>query len=724
MWLSTGVCIEKNSERMAGRARSRRFINLAEVHDLIFDSDVSDSDFSLSSGAGLLSSEESELDGLLAGGGDSGANESDDGDGALEENDDEEDNNSSSLDGDDDGHDDDPLFAHGTAGRGARGRGGLAHGRGAVRGAACGGAASGGGRARGGRGRGRGGLAVGRGRGAACGRGARGRGARGRGRGGLQGANPAGDEPLDPVYGWSDDDDDALDHEDFHPNRDAGLHLPENFAPTGPLDFFRLFFPCALLQAIAGFTNVYAAAKIVNKPAYGDKDGAWLEVTVEEMDRFIGLLIFMGFCRLSQHSCYWSTASLYHGNWARRLIPSSRRFKALLAFLHIVDHLAENPADKLRKVRTVYDHLRGACQAFYQPFQKLSVDERMVKSKARVSFKQYIKNKPVRWGFKLFALCCSKTSYLFDFKVYTGREGDGVQHGLAHDVVTDLCEPFTGQGYEVYTDQFYTSPALAHTLLAAGIRCAGTCLPNRKNFPVVLRNVKQWDKTAHRGDMRYVRRQELLHIQWKDKRTVSLVSTLHAAHEHQLVTRHTKQDGHHIELQVRQPRSVHEYNQYMGGVDSFDQLVGSYRVLRKTRKWWKTLFLDFIDVGATNAYLLYNMYASQPDTDLRKLHHLEFREQLVRQLGQIDVHEEIPRAPNAPKKRRADNLDRHPPGIVPSTHRRNCIVCYRMLHAERKTRHFCQTCVVGGAGHNAFLCIAADRNCWTIFHSTDFDNYR
>ena len=345
------------------------------------------------------------------------------------------------------------------------------------------------------------------------------------GAGGLQGNNP----PPAPVLGWDDEDNTpGAGHDEFEPNRPPGIHLPEDFEAIAPVDFFKLFFSVALVESIATFTNNYAVQHIVKFSTYGDRYGAWIDTDVQEIYCLLGLLMYCGISRLPSFEHYWKTSSLYHGSWARRFISSYRRFKALLAFLHIVGPADEDAADKMTKVRYVYDQLRHTCRELYQPQQQLAVDERMVKCKGRISFKQYIKNKPVRWGFKQCALCCSKTGYLWDFEVYTGRQNQQqAEHGLAHNVVVRMCEPFDHQGYEVYHDQFYTSPALAETLSDLGIKCVGTCQSNRRNFPEQLRNVKQWDKLAQRGAMRFVGSGDKLFIQWKDKRTVTVLSTLH-----------------------------------------------------------------------------------------------------------------------------------------------------------------------------------------------------
>ena len=57
------------------------------------------------------------------------------------------------------------------------------------------------------------------------------------------------------------------------------------------------------------------------------------------------------------------------------------------------------------------------------PFQckmNVAIDERMVPSKARSGMRQYIKDKPVKFGFKLWVIAESDTGYTLDFNIYTG----------------------------------------------------------------------------------------------------------------------------------------------------------------------------------------------------------------------------------------------------------------------------------------------------------------
>ena len=72
----------------------------------------------------------------------------------------------------------------------------------------------------------------------------------------------------------------------------------------------------------------------------------------------------------------------------------------------------------------------------------------------------------------------------------------------------------------------------------------------------------------------------------------------------------------------------------MNGVEKSDQLIGKYNTLRKTNKWWKTLFLNFIGIARVNWYILFN-----PDIPDLKRHspnnQLDFTMELTRQFGQM-----------------------------------------------------------------------------------------
>lgn len=70
------------------------------------------------------------------------------------------------------------------------------------------------------------------------------------------------------------------------------------------------------------------------------------------------------------------------------------------------------------------------------------------------------------------------------FIIYTGKDpSNPVQEkGLAYGVVMKLLEGYTGKGYTVYTDNYYTSPQMCKDLLEKNTYCSGTVRKNCQAF--------------------------------------------------------------------------------------------------------------------------------------------------------------------------------------------------------------------------------------------------
>lgn len=88
-----------------------------------------------------------------------------------------------------------------------------------------------------------------------------------------------------------------------------------------------------------------------------------------------------------------------------------------------------------------------------------------------------------KWGTKVFAFCDARTSYVVDFNVYTGAAehvDDGMS--LTTAAVISLMDEFENQGYVLFADNFYTSTALATSVLQRRIQLVGTFRTNRRGF--------------------------------------------------------------------------------------------------------------------------------------------------------------------------------------------------------------------------------------------------
>ncbi|CAI6357360.1 unnamed protein product [Macrosiphum euphorbiae] len=85
---------------------------------------------------------------------------------------------------------------------------------------------------------------------------------------------------------------------------------------------------------------------------------------------------------------------------------SRNRFSTISRYFHVEDNTtAKGPGsvnyDKLHKIRPLLNILQINMHDI-PPEERHSVDEQMIAFKGRSHLKQYVRNKPHKWGFKVF----------------------------------------------------------------------------------------------------------------------------------------------------------------------------------------------------------------------------------------------------------------------------------------------------------------------------------
>ena len=348
---------------------------------------------------------------------------------------------------------------------------------------------------------------------------------------------------------------------------------------------FHVLFLCAE-------TNKYAEQQRAAHPppAFAPR---WTPVCIEEMKAFTGLCFSMGLLRLPSRHDYWRKKKwLFVTNFSE--VMSRDRFDLIWRYLHLQDGDEQPPQrDPLWKMRWYLNHMRDNFAATYTPDKEVTVDESMVKFKGRLSFRQYLPSKPIKWGIKVWALCEAATGYLSNFQVYTGREEGRQEQGLSYRVVMDLMQPYLGLHYLVYMDNFYTSPALFCDLRLRGTYACGTVRCNRKGLPQELRKV-----TQERHAFKVAQKDELSFCVWQDTKSVMVLSNCHSPTATGVVRRRVHNQRQDVEV----PAMLADYQRGMRGVDLFDQMIGYYLFHHRSKKWWRRLF--FYLQTAVNAYVV------------------------------------------------------------------------------------------------------------------------
>ena len=163
--------------------------------------------------------------------------------------------------------------------------------------------------------------------------------------------------------------------------------------------------------------------------------------------------------------------------WRRRprgtSIPFVKNAMPLEAyeFMRSFIHFSDN-ANWVDKGTTGYDPLfkvRYPMSLFMKGMRKawvagkhVTIDESMIRYAGRaVSYVQYMPAKPIKYGLKVYALCCACSAVLLAYQVYVGKENEADNSAVA--ICHRLCSEAgitKERGHVLYTDNWYTGMEL------------------------------------------------------------------------------------------------------------------------------------------------------------------------------------------------------------------------------------------------------------------------
>lgn len=384
---------------------------------------------------------------------------------------------------------------------------------------------------------------------------------------------------------------------------------------------------------------------------------SFVDTSKEELEEFLGLILWMGLARFPSLSDYWSKSVLYQ-NEVKNKMPRNR-FELLLRTLHFCNN--ENPnvekTDRLRKISPLLEKLKERYMYAMVPGVSVCVDETLVPFRGRLLFRQYIRNKRHKFGIKLYKLCLAG-GYTYNITIYCGKDKVEGDMSASTKVVVDLMHNLLDSGRTLYTDNYYTSVSLAHKLLDRKTHLVGTLRANRRLNckEVVHKQLSKGQTIAKESNTGIVQ------LKWKDKRDVLTLSTKHTDEKVKTTTSRGEEKD--------KPAIIVDYNKSKSFIDISDQLKAYNSCLRRGVKWYRKLSFEFL-LGTTiiNAHCVYT------EVTQKKMSVTEFKQMIA--ISMLGLDKQNTPNTNTPKFKQEENHILRDIKI-----RRRCVVCYVNVAAE------------------------------------------
>jgi DNA excision repair protein ERCC-6 len=303
-----------------------------------------------------------------------------------------------------------------------------------------------------------------------------------------------------------------------------------------------------------------------NKPAF--------DTSIGEIRLLFAILFTSGYAPLPRRRLYWEIAQDVH-NAAISGAMTRNRFEELMMCFHVADNEHLPVGDRMAKVRPLFTALNERFVAAFPRHTHLSIDESMVPYYGRHSAKQFIRGKPIRFGFKVWSIN-TPLGYCVQMDPYQGAGVTDIQLGLGGSVVVKLADALPADNYFQYFDNFFTSMNLLHALGKKNIRATGTVRVNRTDqCPVMSVDVmKKMDRGAY--DYRQDLTTGIIVTRWNDNSVVTMASNCHCIEPLGTAKRWSRAEKKSVD--ITQPSMIDQYNRNMGGVDRMDQNISTYRM--------------------------------------------------------------------------------------------------------------------------------------------------
>ena len=325
------------------------------------------------------------------------------------------------------------------------------------------------------------------------------------------------------------------------------------------------------------------------------------------MKVFLGIFLVSGYSGCKRRRLYWSG----EGDVRNKVIANAMardRFDEIMRYFHIADNSTLDQADKFYKVRPLMSMLNSRFQKHFLCGRDLSVDESMVPYFGKHEAKQFIRGKPIHYGYKIWVLA-TPLRYVVNMVPYQGATGEKRKPGLGMggEVVLDSVSVLPQKPFHITFDNLFSSVTLVEELAAKGLACTGTIRANRiSDCPLIdIRHIEKQPRVTY--DHKCDNSRGVVMARWNDNSVVTVISNFYGVEPIQPANRWSQKEGKRIN--IPQPYAIKQYNRTIGegGVDRLYQNVEDYRSGIRSKKWWWPLMLYCLDVTVQQAWHLYRV---------------------------------------------------------------------------------------------------------------------
>ena len=198
--------------------------------------------------------------------------------------------------------------------------------------------------------------------------------------------------------------------------------------------------------------------------------------------------------------------------------------------------------------------------------------------------KQFIRGKPIRFGYKVWSLA-SSSGYMYHMQPYSGwhtglGQGPSVVLGLAEQAQVP-------QGCKFIHDNLFTTLSLLDEMTKRGYGSRTVCLTSHSHH-------RRTSRSCPGEPLKYSAKERSC---WSVGRTTALSqwrATINRWNWERCAI-----------VKVKQPTCISIYNQHMGGVDLHDQQIARYHISIRSKKWWWPIFAWSLNSALVNSHIFY-----------------------------------------------------------------------------------------------------------------------